>query len=214
MRDVEADGQQSDILSTFNDLFWVQHVARCTRYRGTNKPSLLDLVFTRTKAEVDEIDYQHGLGLSDHIVMLFSISIEKLIQSCEKAPRCNYRKANLVKARTMLKEINWKEEFKDRNVNQCYEKLIQVHQNIDEECVPWSKPRKSTNKSRWITKVVKSEIKKRTLAWKDYTNQPNEQNENLYKKQRNRTLKEKRKSKFKFEENLVEKTQSRQETVL
>ena len=199
------DKRQAELLSCFNDLFWVQHVSGSTRYRGDNKPSLLDLIFTRTKDEIDDIEYQHGLGMSDHVVLSFSLEIKKLIKSREGVSRRNYKKANYVKAKSMLGKVDWNEEFKDKTVDQCYQKLEKVHEEIVEECVPWSTSNSNANKPKWINQEVKSEIRKRSEAWNIFKSQPTSQNELLYKIQRNQTLKAKRKSKYHFEEKLVEK---------
>ena len=44
-------------LDTIQDLFWYQNIKEDTRIRINNEPSLLDLIFPRTKMEIDEITY-------------------------------------------------------------------------------------------------------------------------------------------------------------
>ena len=48
-----------------------QHVRKPTRARGTDKPSLLDLVFSNEPDMVPEIRYMSPLGSSDHQVLTF-----------------------------------------------------------------------------------------------------------------------------------------------
>ena len=56
--------------------FLHQHVDQFTRQRGTNNPSLLDLVLTKNHLEVECIEYQAGFGRSDHCVLVFDFTLE------------------------------------------------------------------------------------------------------------------------------------------
>ena len=56
--------------------FLHQHVDQVIRYRGTNEPSLLDLILTKNDLEIDFIDYQVSVGLSDHCVLVFDFTLE------------------------------------------------------------------------------------------------------------------------------------------
>ena len=47
-----------------------------TRQRGSDNPSLLDLVFTKNHLEIDHIDYQPHVGRSDHSVLVFDFTLE------------------------------------------------------------------------------------------------------------------------------------------
>ena len=49
------------------DFLLYQHVTSSTRKRGLDEPSLLDLVFTRQKEDIESIIYNPPLGKSDHV---------------------------------------------------------------------------------------------------------------------------------------------------
>lgn len=47
----------------------VQRVDEYTRYRGTEEPALLDLIFTRRPEGRPEIEYLSPMGKSNHVVI-------------------------------------------------------------------------------------------------------------------------------------------------
>ena len=60
-----------EFLEVIRKNFLTQHIRNPTRSRGTNKPSILDLVLSDENF-ISGIDYLSSLGKSDHSVMRFS----------------------------------------------------------------------------------------------------------------------------------------------
>ena len=58
-------------LETLRDCYLFQHVSEPTRARGTDEPSLLDLIITNEEMQVSDIQYISPLGKSDHSVICF-----------------------------------------------------------------------------------------------------------------------------------------------
>jgi len=54
-------------LDMIDNLFLLQHVTEPTRYRSSDTPSLLDLVFTNKLDMINDISYSLPLGNSDHV---------------------------------------------------------------------------------------------------------------------------------------------------
>ncbi len=73
-----------------------QWVEKCTRFRGSEEPSKLDLVFTKKPDTRPNIYYQSPMGKSDHVVMEITFQDEKksLIKEEHRKGRLNYVKAN------------------------------------------------------------------------------------------------------------------------
>ena len=202
----EASGADSEnFLELVNDLFWYQNVDNSTRIRINNEPSLLDLFFTRTKLEVFEKDYQSGLGKSDHVTIIFSVMVEKLMENKKAVPRRNFNKINLDAAREILDRINWKDEFYKKSLNDCYNKLMEVHDEMINKCVPFKTIRKQQNKQKWMSKEVITAINRRDHCWKIYKENPLKENLLEYIKLRNIATKIKRNAKINFERNLAMK---------
>ena len=79
----------NNCLDAVNDNFLTQHVHSPTRFRENETPLLLDLVFTNEEGMIDNISHRHGLGKSDHIILIISFVCYTRIQN-----RRNYHEAN------------------------------------------------------------------------------------------------------------------------
>ena len=64
---------EKKFLDCIQDTYLTQHIDEPTRWRGTDNPSLIDLVFTNEENMVNDIDYQAPLGKSDHAVICFNL---------------------------------------------------------------------------------------------------------------------------------------------
>merc|ERR1712035_1231 len=53
-----------------------QHMKEPTRMRGEDRPTILDLLFTRTEEEVSNIQYKTPSGNSDHVVLQFDFLVQ------------------------------------------------------------------------------------------------------------------------------------------
>ena len=84
--DAQSGTRQEEFIKTINELYWLQNVNDVTRVRVNNKPSMLDLVFTRSSKEIDNLNFNPCLGKSDHVVLVFSVWIEDLLRH-KKMPR-------------------------------------------------------------------------------------------------------------------------------
>ena len=77
-----SDSYAQQVIDQLNDLFLYQHVNGPTRYRQNQTPSTLDLVITKEEHMINEILYQPGLGLSDHVCLNFNYSC--YVEKCNR----------------------------------------------------------------------------------------------------------------------------------
>ena len=69
----DTDGSESDqFTECLRDCFLTQHVEKPTRFRGTQKPSILDLILTNEENVVSDIQYLAPVGNSDHCTLVLS----------------------------------------------------------------------------------------------------------------------------------------------
>ena len=59
----------SDDIEAVRDGFLTQYILSPTRGRGTNEPTLIDLVFSTDEQEIENIDITAPLGKSDHALI-------------------------------------------------------------------------------------------------------------------------------------------------
>ena len=71
--DAQSGTNQEEFIKTINDLYWLQSVNDVTRVRVNNKPSMLDLVFTRSSKEIDYLKFNPCLGNPIMWILFFSI---------------------------------------------------------------------------------------------------------------------------------------------
>ena len=84
--DAQCGTKQKDFIKTINELYWLQNVNDVTRVWVNNKPSMLDLVFTRSSKEINYLNFNPCLGKSDHVVIVFSICVKELLQHKKMSP--------------------------------------------------------------------------------------------------------------------------------
>ena len=71
IRDIGTQGQGQFFLEKTKDCYHFQHITKDTRVRGSQKPSLLDLVLTNEKNMVKDVEHFSLLGKSDHSIIAF-----------------------------------------------------------------------------------------------------------------------------------------------
>ena len=80
-------------IETIEDNYAHQHVLKPTRYRHGQEANILDLVLTQEENQIQSIQFQPGLGKSDHIVLLFTLKFESEINNT-RTEKLNYNKGD------------------------------------------------------------------------------------------------------------------------
>ena len=117
------------ILEIMYDFVLAQHIEHYTRVRGTDNPSLLDLLFTRNENEVENIEYNSPLGKSDHVVLKWNYIVAYDILEYEERhdKQYNFKRGNYKGLKEHFKGINWEEELNLANLNDQYEQFCDIY---------------------------------------------------------------------------------------
>lgn len=99
------------LLDTLRDSYLFQHITEPTRLRGTDNPSLLDLVLTNEELMISETSYRSPLGDSDHVVLTFHYQCY-VVCSRERVLRYLHHRGNYTKMRRDL-SLNWDSLFEE-----------------------------------------------------------------------------------------------------
>ena len=78
-----------------------------TRWRGTDTPHVLDLVFTNEENMVSEMEYLSPLGKSDHCVLQFQFNCYTKLKIDRRQKMC-YDKGNYTVFNKEVASIMWK----------------------------------------------------------------------------------------------------------
>lgn len=186
------------------DSFWFQNISEFTRFRTGNNPSLLDLLFTRRKDAVRDVQYKFGLGKSDHVMIQFTVDGAKEENVKKFTPSRNYRKGNYEAMNNIFHNIEWEKEFDKRDTNECYSFLIETIYNTTVLFVPMNtNPCIIKTNPSWLNAVAKAVLRQKEKCWNQYKNKRVEKNLQLYIKARNKATAVKRKVKGDFESRLI-----------
>lgn len=116
-----------------------QHVNEPTRARGEDIPSILDLIFTRTREEIMDLKYLPLLGKSDHIVIGFRFVVRYDITKEKeeyKQYRLNFPRGNYDHLRTFFNEIKWECELKEGDVEKQYTRFCELYEEGVRSYIP------------------------------------------------------------------------------
>ena len=95
------------------DMFLHQHVQEHTRSRGSDSPSLLDLVLTKNDLDIETIRYKPPIGKSDHCTLHFEMHIDggeaSSMNTAER--KLNFHEGKYVEANYIFTSIKWEDEL-------------------------------------------------------------------------------------------------------
>ena len=103
------DSNEARFIEAARDSFFHQHVEKPTRRRGTNEPSVLDLVFSNETMQVSEILHNPPLGKSDHDVLSFDFQC--YVDYTVQKDRLCFSKGQYSSMRESLIHSGWVDEY-------------------------------------------------------------------------------------------------------
>lgn len=74
MEGIQDAGQARNFLEAVNDNFWAQNVGEWTHLRETDHPSRLDLVFTKTPTEIEDISIPTTIRIKETCSPVFQFT--------------------------------------------------------------------------------------------------------------------------------------------
>ena len=201
-----TDTQHStDFLEAIRDSFLYQHVREPTRARGTDRPSLLDLVLTNEEHMVNNIQYGAPLGKSDHAVLTFNIDCYATDTTSQSQARFLYHKGDYGAMRREL-DIDWEETFGEHqdDPSHMYDTFTTKLLDLQQKYIPTYKHKPAHKRKTHISPTTREAIREKRRKWRAYTSNPTEDNKTAYCRARNKLRKLIRKDKRDFEANLAE----------
>ena len=217
-----TNGEESydaKFLDAINQCFLFQHVDRATRQRGSDKPSLLDLILTNETGHISDVNYDSPLGKSDHSTLVFDFHCYydfSMQRGC-----FNYHKGDYESMRGELDSSSWNEDFVSlatatNDVEELWLFIKKKLLELRDKYVPYIKP---SAKPKWIEKgcipldaktreVIREKRKKHRLWMRASNGIDRENGRLLYVQCRNKAKTAVRKSKRKFEKEIASKSKT------
>ena len=204
--------QEMQFYNCLENNFLTQHIKDFTRYRGTDKPSLLDLIITEnTQSQVaDSVNIRAPLGKSDHCILTcdYLVSTDSPKDVELPPPRRNYYKGDYEKLKTLAKETDWDHVLQDNNshitIDQMTVNFYDKMNDLINQSIPLcSATSPKTKKEPWMKKSALKQIKKKYHSWKRYTESGKYRMYQIYTKERDKANKEVRKVKAEYEKKIA-----------
>ena len=202
----------SQFLNCVNDNLLIQHVKEFTRVRGSDEPSLIDLIITDHAQSIsDSINYQAPLGYGDHCVLIWDylVAVEEHYEEDDTTNtplKWNVQKGDYDKLNSLLSDINWEEALQNKSLEECVDMFYNItHENM-EKCIPKLKNTKTKDKDKppWMDRKARKQIRKKSCAWRRYQQSKNYSHYIQYVKCRDKTTQKLRRIKKEFEKKLAQ----------
>ena len=214
----ESDSTENDFIETCRDSYLYQHVTEPTRRRGTDEPSLLDLILTNEEMQISDIRHKPPLGKSDHDVLSFEFQC--YVDYTQSKEIYLFSKGDYSSMRKSLNDSKWTDNFLDLanktdiSPEELWNSIKSTNLDLRNQFVP----RRKTGKPFWqqkgnvpLEKEVREAIRKKEKAHRSwitgqhrFTNTKREE----YTRARNKVNTMLRKAKRRLERDIALKAKS------
>ena len=128
------DALSNKLIEVLRGCFLKQVITENTRARGTNIPSLIDLVLCYDREIISNVKYLSPLDKSDHCIITFTYNVT--YEKCSYKVRIFYGKGDYVNIRQHLNNIDWKELMSGKDVQQKYDVFAEIVKMCEEKYIP------------------------------------------------------------------------------
>ena len=189
------------LLNVIEDSFLFQCVTENTRFRTSQIPSLLDLIFVKYPDLVSDVKILPPLGRSDHAVVTCVMEAPRNPET-PSIPQFCYSAINTETLHALAAETDWEGLKLGDNVEDRWLKLKGTLLDLTDSSVPKRRRRKMA-RVPWISRPIKRAIHKKHAAWWHYKNSPGDETFAAFKRQRNRVGRLLKKARRKYESRLA-----------
>lgn len=200
----EREGSDSDLfVECLRDCFLTQHVDKPTRFRGDQKPSILDLILTNEENVVSDVQYLAPVGSSDHCTLLFEY-ICKVQKTESITKKFKYDKGDYDGMREYLGNQEWNEGFDDLSEQESWNKFSNILEEAMKEFIPihTSKGNRKRKHQLYMDREGFSLLKRKDRSWEKYLESKDISDYKAYCDTRNVLRSHTRKLRHDFEESI------------
>jgi hypothetical protein len=150
------------------DAYLSQLVKHPTRSRGSNEPSILDLVLTSNEKCIPNINYLSPLCKSDHCILLFDyVHIIKLKPYSKK--KIFYDKGDYEQIKINLQSTNWEDLLRDKDVETQWKIFEARIKELEATFIPSKTINMNQKRGEFpLPYNVVKKIRKKHNLWKRY----------------------------------------------
>lgn len=202
------DHYEHTFIEALRDNFLYQHIDKPTRFRENQMCRTLDLVITKDESNIDNINIDAPLGLSDHATItfdfLYSFNEYETGKSKYKYSKCDFERFS-----EDLSNFDWDSSFEDKDISEMWKIFYEKYKKCVETYIPKTNPKPGCQpKPLWLTFDCLSNIKRKQKAWSRYLATRRAVDFDFYKVARNRANENVRKAKKEYEKLVASKAKT------
>ena len=191
-------------LKATKDSLFFQHQKTPTRYREGQRSNTLDLVFTDNDNLIEELKVEAPIGKSDHFSLMIQLSVSTA--EVKKAPRRNFRKTDTETLKNELKNIDWDEELKDKDIDETWTQIKRNIVNAIDKSTPMTNPTGKKGKI-WMRPDTLDTVRLKHKLFRDWHKTNNDKaKKSEYNKMNNKARKACRKANKAYEKKVAEES--------
>ena len=201
----------SKFLSCTHENYLNQIVNSPTHFRGTQNPTLIDLILTNEADLVQDVDFHPPFGKSHHVVLTFSIDLNPTVLPNVSVLKYQMNKADYGKMRSHLRQFDWDEVTSDdKPLDNICEDLVCILDTAKDKFVPKRLIKQNNPVRRTFTAPVTllSALQLKRAAFARKKKYRSDINEAEYVKYRNLVNKLVKKAKREKEKNVAKEAKS------
>ena len=196
-----------NLLNLITDHCLHQHVNQPTRVRGTDRPSMLDLIFTRQPEDITDINYGAPLGKSDHAVLDMKYWTNIVKNKKQYKESYNYKKGDYNGLREYFKKTNWERELTITDINQQNSKFLDFYYKGVDKFIPKTKQRETPEDNQeWFNGRCKRARDNKELLWTRYNRHRSARARARYNEARNSYTEIRREAQINYEKDIINKS--------
>ena len=204
-------GNQAYIFMDFvRDSYLIQHVCQPTHYRGTQHPTLIDLIFSNEEEMVQNIRHCAPLGKSHHQCLFFDFLCSGQENSKCYEGKYDFKKADFEKMRKLCEENDLVLQLEEKNVEESWDCISSCIHSVVEECVPkfYSGKKEGRNKPKYWNEKVAEKTKEKDLKYQKWLSTQDDEDWKAYTRSRNQAKNECRKADKEYQKNIARQAKS------
>lgn len=183
---------ENRFVQTLQDHYLHQHIQDPTRLRADSKPSVLDLVITKSPEDVNSVEFLPPLGKSDHVGLSISLNCSSNFAETPKgSPKYDYGRANYAAFRDFISSLSIPDELKQFNATAdvSFEFIRQALKEGRDRYVPVFTSRQYQNKRQTLPQYIIQMLKEKADTWREHVKIKTAESWLSYKKARNKATK-------------------------
>jgi hypothetical protein len=167
----EIGSKEYLFIETLRDNFLQQLVKDPTRFRGADRPSVIDLIITNSESAVANLGLEAPLGRSDHRLLTMEVICPMTKEASEKKI-LNFNKGNYEELRQRLDRA-WEDELRNKpTVEDKWNHFIQHYESAVNSTIPARK--RFTKFKVALDPKIRKKIKEKKKLYKEALNQRTE----------------------------------------